>query len=379
GFRVCAWESPPGYTLTYDGNGATGGSPPAPQTGLSLGASATLASSAATLSKPGYYFAGWNTAANGAGTDYAAGASYPVTGNATLYAKWAEFTLAEQMTLVDIPALDNFTGSGSNGVFVSGRTVSLSAFEMAKYETTYELWYEVRTWALNHGYTFYRPGQEGHDGTPGAAPTSAKTEPVTMVSWRDVIVWCNAYSEKEGKTPVYYTDAGFSTPLRVSTFSSVDEENPSPGSEDNPYVKWDASGYRLPTDLEWELAARGGDPTNPAWNYTYAGSNTIGDVAWYNGNAGGATHPVRAKAANRLGLYDMSGNVQEYCWDWFSGTITASTPLTGKVSYSSAGRSIKGGSFYNGATTSVVTDRNYAMIPRSAGYNCGFRVCTSGD
>ncbi|MDR0997969.1 MAG: formylglycine-generating enzyme family protein, partial [Treponema sp.] len=112
----------------------------------------------------------------------------------------------------------SFSQDYYKGVFIENRTVTLSPFYLAKYETTYELWYEVYQWATTSGgYTFANPGQEGHNGTAGAAPTEAgKTEPVTTISWRDAVVWCNAYSEKSGKEPVYYTDSGYTTVLRVS-------------------------------------------------------------------------------------------------------------------------------------------------------------------
>jgi hypothetical protein len=85
----------------------------------------------------------------------------------------------------------------------------LSSFRIAKYETSYELWYEVKQWATDaarggNKYTFANAGREGHDGTAGALPSStctAKTEPVTGINWRDAIVWCNAYSEMDGKAP----------------------------------------------------------------------------------------------------------------------------------------------------------------------------------
>jgi hypothetical protein len=81
------------------------------------------------------------------------------------------------------------------GVFIAGRTVTLSPFKIAKYETTYELWYEVKQWADGEGYTFANPGREDKDGSDGSPPTTAKTKPVAYISWRDAVVWCNAYSE----------------------------------------------------------------------------------------------------------------------------------------------------------------------------------------
>jgi formylglycine-generating enzyme required for sulfatase activity len=80
----------------------------------------------------------------------------------------------------------------------------LSAFKIAQYQVTYELWHKVKQWAEDNGYTFANDGQEGHDGTEGDQPTDAEHEPVTNISWRDAIVWCNAYSEMAGLTPGIY-------------------------------------------------------------------------------------------------------------------------------------------------------------------------------
>ena len=126
--------------------------------------------------------------------------------------------------------------------------------------------------------------------------------------------------------------------------------------------------FRLPTEAEWEYAARGGKKATT--QMLYSGSNTIGDVAWYNGNSSSSTHEVAGKAANALGLYDMSGNVWEWCYDWYgSYSSGAQTDPTGPSSGSN--RVLRGGSWINSAAycrvalriNSTVTDRinNYGM------------------
>ncbi|MDR1788667.1 MAG: InlB B-repeat-containing protein [Treponema sp.] len=347
------------YTVTFNANG--GGTPSFVSKQVTCGAAY---GDLATVSRTDYTFAGWYTAASG-GTGVTASTIVVITDNHILYAHW-NVNLEEQKAMVSIPGM-TVTGSGSSGVFIAGRNVTLSAFKIARYETTYEVWYEVKTWAASRGYTFTNAGREGRDGTDGAAPTiGAKTHPVTMVSWRDSVVWCNAYSEMTGKTPVYYSDSGYSTVIKAL-------------ADDTVYMNPGANGYRLPTEAEWEAAARGGNPSNTTnWGYTYAGSNTIDDVAWWSSNRPDTcTSPIGQKAANGAGLYDMSGNVIEWCWDWYD-SISTGTVINPTGASSGGARHhhvYRGGSWLYGASTAcTVVRRENTAGPDTKNTDIGFRV-----
>ncbi|MFP4465416.1 MAG: formylglycine-generating enzyme family protein [Candidatus Goldiibacteriota bacterium] len=293
------------------------------------------------------------------------------TPNATATAEAQQTAVAELSynSLVSVPG-GTFTQTDGNESF----SHTISSFKMGQYEVTYELWYAVYQWAISNGYTFANAGQEGNDGTIGAEPTGAKYEPVTYINWRDAIVWCNAYSEMTGLSPVYCSDSGFTTPIKDSTDGSYGSSiNTTEGSFDNPYVNWGANGYRLPTEGEWQYAASYiGTPYNYASGDTapYDTSVTIGNYCWYSTNSGNVTHNVGGKTANALGIYDMSGNVWEWCWDWSAVYPVTATDYRGPDSGSN--RMIRGGSYIDSALGLQVGGR-YSSLPYYEDLNIGFR------
>jgi len=142
-------------------------------------------------------------------------------------------------------------------------------------------------------------------------------------------------------------------------------------------VDWESNGYRLPTEAEWEYAARGG---NQSQGYTYAGSNTVGDVAWYySSNSGSRTHTVGEKQPNELGLYDMSGNVWEWCWDWFGSDYYGSSPAANPTGPSSGShRVLRGGSWGINAQYVRAAIRGDST-PSYRDDNIGFRVLAPAE
>ncbi|MDH5718251.1 MAG: SUMF1/EgtB/PvdO family nonheme iron enzyme [Spirochaetia bacterium] len=249
-------------------------------------------------------------------------------------------------------------------------------------EVTYELWYTVINWAYSNGYNVANPGREGNDGSIGASATEADQEPVTHINWRDAMVFSNAlteyYNAQNGTSfeCVYTIDAAYTTCKKASTNGA--STYGTLGSEDDPYVNPNAKGFRLPTMNEWELAARyvadannDGDILDSGEYYLgnyasgattdYNNATATGLVAWYYDNSGIITHIVAAKTANTLGLYDMSGNVWEWVFDWH-------------FSYVGSKRMIRGGSYGASAIALQVGDVMFSLSPSLAYPDLGFRL-----
>jgi hypothetical protein len=231
--------------------------------------------------------------------------------------------VAPAVEVVAVPTGSLATSSWGTAIFVEG-------FDLGRYEVTGGLWEAVRPWAVTRGYDLT------------ARATASATHAVAAVSWYEAVKFCNALSEMSGLTPVYMVEGAV---YRSGTY----------GPTVSPVTVRAGTGWRLPTEREWEYAARGATSSG---GYTYAGSNTPGDVAWYNVNAG-AVQAVGTKAANELGLYDMSGNVSEWCFD----PVTAGWHT----------RRVRSGS-YVAAATSVRWSRRFEVSPDAVEPWLGFRV-----
>jgi len=285
---------------------------------------------------------------------------------------------------------DNVTVTGGtfgNGTSFKGQTVS--TFKIGTKEITWADWQTVRTYAAANGFDI---------GTAGSG--SGSTNPAENVSWYDAVKWCNAASLLNSLTPVYTNSLKVSNITRNSTTATVKTLLPhnrvtgdsvtisgadqaaynvtasvtrvnattftytvagSPASpatgtivatgtyksgEEVPVVNNSASGYRLPTEKEWEWAAIGGTLTH---GYVYSGSNTASAVCWSSTNTPTSSQPVATKNANELLIYDMSGNVFEWCFDDITGVV---------------GRRIRGGGWTVNADSCKISNRGYPAPER---------------
>ena len=224
-------------------------------------------------------------------------------------------------------------------------TVSVGAFAMDRYEVTKALWDKVAVWARSHGYDI------------GPADGSGKaSDPVYNVSWYEAVKWANARSEKEELTPCY------------TVGGSVYR-----GGQSAPICNWRADGYRLPTETEWEKAARGGVAGR---RYPWSDTDEIDKsranwTPYFDFNM----TRVGSFAPNGFGLYDMAGNVWEWCWDWYAESYYASSPAGDpRGPASGSDRVCRGGGWYGLALGSRVADRESlwpGLVNRSP---LGFRL-----
>ena len=284
-----------------------------------------------------------------------------ITGSAT----------ATQMGLALIPGGSFVMGnsSGDGDITDAGtNSVTVSAFYMDLNIVSMSAWHSVYLWATNNGYSFTHPGS-----------SRSAREPVQTVDWFDAVKWCNARSQQAGLTPVYYTDAGFS---QLYT-----------NGEPTVYANWAYNGYRLPTEAEWEKAARSGMVSQRfPWGNSISQNlaNYLGAPSYNNGNpsytydAGPAGFNASLTAAgvpyttfvsyytpNAYGLFDMCGNVYQWCWDWYGTPYSGGADPRGPSSGSN--RILRGGSWKDYAQylrTAYRSNNVPSTVINTIGFRC---------
>jgi formylglycine-generating enzyme required for sulfatase activity len=266
------------------------------------------------------------------------------------------------MVLVPIPG-GTFTMGPNGSPYADAQDganhqVTVSPFYLGTTHVPWATFNTIYLWAQSHGYTFDNIGNygAGYGYPPGG---DVNQNPAVAVPWLSQLKWCNALSEHEGRTPVYYEDAAHTVVLRSSTSEIT-----------NGMVDWNANGYRLATEAEWEFAARAGSTASFWWGEA---TNDF-SYEWSSENSEGKTWPVAGKRANTFGLFDMTGLVHTCTWDAFTynyPSTTANNPHgPDEVGTNGGWRVMRGGGFLNPLTETVAYNaRAYLGSRRGITFN----------
>ncbi len=295
-----------------------------------------------------------------------AGADWPASSTQMRFRVIADDSTPAGFSLIPGGSFTMGRTSGDMDADAPPITVTVSPFYMAQTETTWGKWDEVRDWAVNHGYDLADVGDaKGH----------ADEYPVYNVNWYQAVKWCNARSEMEGLTPVYTVEGSVMK-----------------AGEADPDANWAADGYRLPTEAEWEKAARGGvEGKRFPWGTDTISHNEANyranleisyDLSYpasyhplYIEEGSEYTSPVGSFPANAYGLRDMSGNLKEWCWDKYGpySLIDGTSDPRGPGEIPDDNRMIRGGSCTDNATETRCAYR-YDFSPGNDKSTIGFRV-----
>ncbi|MCL2066705.1 MAG: InlB B-repeat-containing protein [Treponema sp.] len=353
------------YYIVYDANGGSG-----EMEDSIFDIDIPQALSMNTFTRNGFFFIGWAETANGI-VKYKDGETVSnlsaIPGaTVTLYARWSFIDVAW------IPAGSFYMGSPASekGTYDRERpqqTVALSSgFYMGVYQVTQEQWTAVMT-GNNNGISTTPSYFHGGSGREPASGEAQVKRPVEYVSWYNILVFCNRLSVSEGLTPAY----------RIGGSTDPDDWGAVPTYD----VTWneveivsDSTGYRLPTEAQWEYACRAGTTSafNDGTTDDWEDETALGLIGWFYFNSNSRTHEVGKKAENDVGLYDMHGNVFEWCWDRY-GTYPG-TPQTDPTGASSGSYRIIRGGNWNGSARSARSAYRSNYSPNYQNYNIGFRL-----
>lgn len=269
------------------------------------------------------------------------------------------------------------------GVFIKGRKVTLSSFCMAQYPVTQELFSKV----MGFNPCYFKKENLYIKYRYNSIDENPDLRPADTISWFDAVVFCNLLTTQimHESDCVYYVDSEYK---KVYTREDAQKYT-------IPKYHVNKKGYRLPTEAEWEFAARGGNINDESWYYGFSGTdsfnkqfiydsqqhifidNNLHNYGWYKGNSNGVTHEVGTKRPNSLNLYDMSGNVWEWLYDWYDNSIPQEAVVNPHGARQGTDRVLRGGSWTDEAYESCVTRRFRNAHPYIPHYFFGFRYCRS--